>query len=131
MGKKKTCERLVELMKYYNLSQADVCRRTGLTKSMVSLYVSGKRTPKQDNLYAISNAFNISPVWLMGLDVPMKIDNSIESKYSKESAQALINVKNDPDTRELVDVYAQLSDADKRVVRMLAYSLAQNHCNNP
>lgn len=65
-------ERIRDLMRFYGITQAEFCRRTGLTTSALSNYLNGTREPRQDKIAAISNAFNISPSWIMGFDVPMK-----------------------------------------------------------
>lgn len=64
--------RLQELLEAFNITQADVARRTGLPKSTVSLYFSGNRIPRQDKIGLICDAYNVDPAWLMGYDVPMK-----------------------------------------------------------
>ncbi len=65
-------ERIRDLMRFYGITQAEFCRRTGLTTSALSNYLNGTREPRQDKIAAISNAFGISPSWIMGFDVPMK-----------------------------------------------------------
>ena len=50
----------------------DLSRKTGLTKSIISQYMSGRTEPKQDNLFKISKALDIWPTWLMGYDVEIK-----------------------------------------------------------
>lgn len=69
--KSNTAERLKSLLSERNLRQIDLVERTGIGKSAISQYISGKVVPKQDKLYLLSKAFNISPAWLMGYDVPM------------------------------------------------------------
>lgn len=65
-------ERIKEILSYYKLSQAEFCRRTGLTSSALSNYLNGDREPRQDKVAAISDAFDLNPAWVMGYDVPMK-----------------------------------------------------------
>lgn len=72
MKRESTSTRLKQLMKIKKLRQADIVEKTGLGKSAISQYVSGKITPKQDKIYIIANAYNISPSWLMGYDIPME-----------------------------------------------------------
>lgn len=126
MNKTDTSHRLKELISIYNLTQSDICKKTGITKSLVSLYVSGKRIPKQDNLYVISKAYNVNPAWLMGLDVPMKTQESLEEKYSIENARLLNQIKNDGQIRDFVKDYIQLNDTNKTVVKTLVQSLLDN-----
>lgn len=64
-------ERLLEAMKAKGISQAELCKRTGIGKSAMSQYMSGKFNPKQTRTYLIATALNVSIPWLMGADVPM------------------------------------------------------------
>lgn len=66
-----TCERLNEAFNKSTLRQADLVKLTGIDKSSISLYLSGKVTPKGDKLYKLSLALNVSPAWLSGFNVPM------------------------------------------------------------
>lgn len=59
------------------MKQADLCQITKIPKSAISQYVSGAFEPKQDRIYLISKALNVSEAWLMGYDVPMeRVNNS-------------------------------------------------------
>lgn len=53
------------------MRQSDISRITGIDKSLISNYLSGNYKAKQDNLYLIAKALNVSESWLMGYDVPM------------------------------------------------------------
>lgn len=48
--------------------QADIIRITGLSSSHISQYLSGKRNPKQENIYLLASALGVNPMWLMGKD---------------------------------------------------------------
>lgn len=66
----KTTERLIEALNDMNMSQADLSRRTGLGRPAISQYISGKVKPKQDNVFLLAKALQVSPTWLMGFNVP-------------------------------------------------------------
>ena len=55
-----------------NMSQAELARETGIDRSSISLYLSGKYSPKGDKLYILANALNVSVAWLAGFDAPKK-----------------------------------------------------------
>ena len=57
-----------------NMKQSDLVETTGIGKSSISTYLSGKYEPKQRNIYKMANALNINEAWLMGEDVPMERD---------------------------------------------------------
>lgn len=57
-----------------NMKQSDLVETTGIGKSSISTYLSGKYEPKQRNIYKMTKALNINEAWLMGEDVPMERD---------------------------------------------------------
>ena len=67
--------RLDEALAIRQLKPVDLSKRTGISESTISQYRSGYAKPKQDKLSLISDALNVSPAWLMGLNVPMSINN--------------------------------------------------------
>lgn len=67
--------RLKKALEIKNLKQADLVNLTGLGKSAISQYISGKVTPKQDKISIIARALNINELWLMGIE-----DNMYSSK---------------------------------------------------
>lgn len=86
MKKKTTAERLIELMNYFDIKQNDLCQRTGIPKSAISMYVSGQRNPRQDRLSAIAEAYGVSEAWLMGFDVPMEKE-AYDRHWDKEATE--------------------------------------------
>lgn len=66
-----TANRIKEGLAARNMKQTDIVEKTGITKSALSSYISGKYLPKQNNIYLIAKALNVSEAWLMGHDVPM------------------------------------------------------------
>ena len=68
-----TCaERIKKALYIKGLKQSDLCRLTKIPKSALSQYISGAFEPKQDRIYLMAQALNVSEAWLMGLDVPME-----------------------------------------------------------
>lgn len=63
--------RLKYAMKYRNIKQADLADKIGCSKSLITRYIKGQTNAKQGNLKLLSEALQVSPVWLMGYDVPM------------------------------------------------------------
>ncbi len=62
--------RLVEAMTAAGKRATDLSRETGLSKARISQYVNGKYTPKADAILLLSEVLGVSPLWLMGEDVP-------------------------------------------------------------
>ena len=76
------------------LKQVDLVKLTGIPKSAMSQYFSGRITPKNDRLYLIGEALDVSPVWLMGKDVPMREtshnNNAVSTETAKEKLALLL-----------------------------------------
>ena len=111
-----TSERLKELMALKGLRQIDIAEKTGLGKSAISQYVSGKITPKQDKVYILAEGLNVSPTWLMGYDVPMERSSreSFNNGYYTDSevAQIAEELRTNPDRRILFDASKDLNKDD-------------------
>ena len=68
-------ERLKVAFKNSTLTQADIVKKTGITKGALSSYLSGRYTPKQNNIFELAKVLDVNPGWLMGYDIPMKFGN--------------------------------------------------------
>ena len=55
-----------------NIKPVELSEKTGIDKSKISSYMSGRYKAKQDGVYLLAQALNVSEVWLMGYDVPME-----------------------------------------------------------
>lgn len=62
-----------------DIKPIELSRKTGISKTNISCYMSGKYEAKQDGVKLLADALNVNPVWLMGYDVPMERDIKIES----------------------------------------------------
>ena len=67
-----TADRISEAMKLRDIRQADLVKKTGISKGALSSYISGRYVPKQNNVFLIAKALDVSEAWLMGGDVPMQ-----------------------------------------------------------
>lgn len=63
--------RLRQVMDEYEMTQADLARLTGLSRAMISHYVTGGKYPKIDRIEMMAAKLGVSADWLRGLDVPM------------------------------------------------------------
>lgn len=72
-------QQLKKAMEIRNITQAELCKRTGIPKSAMSQYISGAFRPKQTRTYLIAEALHVNIAWLMGADdIPMDSeDNTI------------------------------------------------------
>ena len=64
--------RLNKAITLRNIKPIELSEKTGIDKSKISSYMSGRYKAKQDGVYLLAQALNVSEVWLMGYDVPME-----------------------------------------------------------
>ena len=55
-----------------NMKPIELAEKTKIDKSKISSYMSGRYKAKTDGLKIIADVLNVSPIWLMGYDVPME-----------------------------------------------------------
>lgn len=76
---KTTAERIKEGLEARNMKQSDLAEKTKISKGALSSYITGRYIPKQNNIYLIARALNVSEAWLMGHDVPMERNSAPDS----------------------------------------------------
>lgn len=109
---KEACyKRIRQAMELRGIKAVDLVQATGLGKSAISQYISGKYEPKQVAIHKIAKALNVSEAWLMGYDVPIQRAEEIKTVVSKEET-------------ELLDMYHKLDALDKKeLFKWIAYRL--------
>ena len=71
-----TCSNRIKIaMEALDISQSELSRRTGITKSALSSYIKGRYSPKQKAIYLMAKALDVNESWLMGNDVSMGRNN--------------------------------------------------------
>ena len=60
-------ERLKKLRKENNLTQSELAKQLHVTKSIISYYELGDRTPSTDILIKLAYIFNVSTDYLLGI----------------------------------------------------------------
>lgn len=93
-------DRLKYAMRYKNMKAVDLCEKTGIPKSAVSYYLSGRSTPKSDRLYIIAKCLDVSEAWLLGYDVAM--DRSSEQKETDALADMYNRIKKEKEFRNII-----------------------------
>lgn len=99
-------KRLREMMDEKGMRQADLVAATGIDRSLISSYVTGRYEPKDENLQAIAKVLNCDPMWLMGYDGVEEGDESVFlskfrelNKEDKRTILTLLNFMNDHERR--------------------------------
>lgn len=110
-------DRLKELMQIKGINQADICKQTGLTKSVISMYVNGQRDPRQDKLGLIAETYGLDPAWLMGYDVPMK------NMYQRTLEELEQKKRNEKNYQTFADLYSKLTEEQQLIICNLMKSM--------
>lgn len=83
--------RLNKAIRINNIKPIELSEKTGIDKSKISSYMSGRYKAKQDGIYLLAKALNVSEAWLMGLDVPMqRITTNIQPLDKKTKSSAIV-----------------------------------------
>lgn len=65
-------QRLREGLELRRMKQIELATRSGISKYSISHYLKGDWEGKQDAVYELARALNVSEAWLMGYDVPVE-----------------------------------------------------------
>ena len=105
--RKSNCStRIADALSMRNMKQSELSEKTKIPKSAISQYISGAFEPKQDRIYLIAQALDVSEAWLMGYDIPMERDR----KTSPEERTLTEGEK------KWLELYNKVSDETKDVL---------------
>lgn len=68
-------QRLRECLDVRQMTQSELAKRSGISKSSISRYIKGDWEGKQSAVYGLAKALGVTEAWLMGYDVPMEGDS--------------------------------------------------------
>lgn len=88
-----TPDRLREAMQLSGKKQIDLVRSTGIDKGSISNYLSGRYEPKQEAIYKLALALDVSEMWLWGYDVPK--ERPPEQKYNDVISNIVVRLRAD------------------------------------
>ena len=83
-------KRISRALSIRNMKQSELCNLTGIPKSAISQYISGAFEPKQDRIFLIAQALDVSEAWLMGFDVPMERENLSPDKQQLTEGEQMV-----------------------------------------
>ena len=103
--------RLKNIMKERKITQTELAKRTGIRQSSISDWLNDRYEPKQDKVYIIAKALNVSPAWLLGYDEPST--NQTEGYYvDPETAEFAEYRRTRPEARLLFSASRGISKED-------------------
>ena len=76
-------ERFQKAINDSGMSQSELSRRTGISKSSINEWLKGKYEPKQDKIYLLSKALEVDPAWLMGVSNLFDVNEHIMVIYNQ------------------------------------------------
>lgn len=95
--------RIKEALNLRGMKQVELSEKSGINRPSISCYVSGKYEPKQEALYKMGKALDVSEMWLAGYDVPME-----RPAYQKENDELI----------DLIDKLQEDSDLRGKVLKL-------------
>ena len=114
-------DRIKQALELRNMKQVELVAKTGIDKSQISSYLSGKYKPKQENLSLIAMALEVDEYWLMGQDVPMERvvtgEEAIEGQMRRVEAYAK-QIYGSREQETVWKLYERLSDEQRRRAKM-------------
>lgn len=112
-----TAHRLKVAMNNIGKKQADLVRETGIDKGSMSHYVNGRYEPKQDVVFDLAKALNVSEMWLWGYDCPM--ERPVEQKNNDAMADIIVRMRTEEDFFEAVNIMYMLDDKKFSSIRQM------------
>ena len=95
--------RLEEAFAASGLTQAALSRASGIDRSSISLYLSGRYKPKADKLLRLAAALSVTPEWLSGMEanapepsallpVAQELDEQGGLRFTEERRQGIAQI---------------------------------------
>ena len=97
--------RIVEGLRRKGMTQTELAKETRIPKSSICQYVRGDFEPKQNRIYLISKALDVSEAWLMGYDVPP--ERETPSREDPEISEG---------ERVLLELFRRVPENEQRLV---------------
>lgn len=106
------------LRKAKGLTQAELSKRIGISRSSISMYESGERMPRPEDLGVIADFFNVDLDYLMGRTYKTTV--LPETYYLNETAREYADfLKDNPEYRVLFDASRKVKPEDIAFVKQL------------
>lgn len=118
--------RLKNIMKERKITQTELANLTGIRQSSISDWLNDRYEPKQDKVYIIAKALNVSPAWLLGYDEPST--NQTEGYYvDPETAEFAEYLRTRPEARLLFSASRGISKEEmQEAVNYIEYIKSRN-----
>lgn len=111
-------DRLKYAMELKGVLATDLCKSSGIPKSAMSYYLSGRSVPKSDRVYLLAKLLDVSEAWLLGYDVAMERSNT--QKDVDETVALFERIEKDREFKQLMLRINRLSPAELEAVKAVA-----------
>ena len=118
-----TAIRLQEAMSSVNKKQIDLVKETGLNRSTISRYIAGSCEPKQDAIYKLAKALNVTEMWLWGYNVSK--ERSETQKKNDQLVELVTLLRKDNEFAEMVKMLSELTPEQKQSVKQILTAFTQ------
>ena len=115
--------RIKEALSARGLKQVELCEKTGIKKSALNSWISQRWQPKQESLYKMAKALDVSEMWLAGYDVPM--ERPEQQKKNDDLAQLILEVKEDDELIELLRAISTLAPEQRSMIKGMVNELCK------
>lgn len=107
-----TAKRIKEAMNDMNITQQELADRCKIGKSSISHYVNGTNEPGNKSAYILSKVLNVNPAWLMGFDVPKKLNKTDNDENISAFFDELLSDSNEkPNIEEVRKILEKVQDS--------------------
>lgn len=120
--------RLKSIMKERKITQTELAKRTGIRQSSISDWLNDRYEPKQDKVYIIAKALNVSPAWLLGYDENIPTNEPSTNYYlDAETAEYAEMLRTRPEMRLLFSASRGISKEEmQEAVNYIEYIKSRN-----
>lgn len=112
-----TAQRLKEAMAISGKKQIDLVNETGMNRSTISRYLSGEFEPKQNAIYKLAKALDVSEMWLWGYDIPM--ERTKAQKTNDAMADIVVRMRADQKFFSLIERINNLDDTQLKAIETM------------
>ena len=112
-------ERIKEALALRNMKASELAERSGLDKSSISCYISGKYEPKQESLYRMGVVLDVAEMWLAGYDIPR--DRPAGQKKNDKLAELVGRMRRDD---KLFSIFSDLAELPEEQLASIATIIA-------
>lgn len=114
-------DRLKDLRKSKNMSQDELANMVGVSKSSISCYEKGTRTPSLETILDFMHLFGVTSDYLIGCDKLIKIvEDDVEVSYTTLSNEEIMFLeelkKNDMISGLILDDPKRMADLVKKKI---------------